>query len=320
LDRITFQDFLLLFGCAFPLSVFTSVICFMSAGLFREWWEQPRIFRLISRGDYAGRNPTVLFVFFACFFALVNVLPVLLLIPGTAMARTGLASAYFAVLALWFAYVAFAALRARSVREGLPNADTDEPPVPSAERARHQALINQLDFEDAIESSSTDGVGEVARSHTTADQGEPCAVYPVELQGARTLPTAFDVGPAADSYQGALVLELAKVVDPLFPRPGAPEPDLVVRSRIVIANPGNRLVRYSMVLGAALGFGAAVFEVEAQIAAGGVPLALVRAQGERRWGYGFGGDSQDLLVDAARLAGERAASQLLAALASRSLR
>ena len=144
-----------------------------------------------------GKNPTVLFVFFASVFALVNV-PVMLLIPGTAMARPGLACAYFAVLALWFAYVVFATLRARREREGLSEADSDQPPAISAERARHQALINQLDFQDAMESSWTDGFGEVTPTRPTADQGRPCAVYPVELQGARDLPKAFEVGPAAD--------------------------------------------------------------------------------------------------------------------------
>ena len=50
--------------------------------------------------------------------------------------------------------------------------------------------------------------------------------------------------------------------------------------------------------------------------ANGVVLAFVRAEGKRRWGFGFGGDSQELLADAARLAGEQVGRELLAALAA----
>lgn len=114
MDNVTLKDFLLLFGAALPGSVFSSVICSMSAGLFREWWEQPRIFRLISRGDYQARNPALVFAELGAIFAMIQVIPILLLIPGTAMARTGLAAAYFAVLALWFIYIAVSARRARS--------------------------------------------------------------------------------------------------------------------------------------------------------------------------------------------------------------
>jgi hypothetical protein len=62
--------------------------------------------------------------------------------------------------------------------------------------------------------------------------------------------------------------------------------------------------------------GGAIFEVEGQVLAGQVPLGRFHAKGTRNAGMG-GGDSQALLVDAARLAGQDSARQILAALAAR---
>jgi hypothetical protein len=57
--------------------------------------------------------------------------------------------------------------------------------------------------------------------------------------------------------------------------------------------------------------------VESQLAASGVPIAFVHAEGKKRWGIRFVGDSKDkLFADAAKLAGERVGRQLLVALAA----
>ena len=121
------------------------------------------------------------------------------------------------------------------------------------------------------------------------------------------LPATFDVAGVADSYQGALILELASVVEPRFPTDNMPLPNLVVRSRIVRASPGARYG--SPILSFLFGVGAAVFIVESQLAASGVPIAFVHAEGKKRWGIRFVGDSKDkLFADAAKLAGERVGS------------
>jgi hypothetical protein len=326
LDRATFDSLAILFVICLPGSIFSSCLFLMSDGLIHDWLEQSPIFRLVSRWDLPGRNTGGALVLGVFFFALLNAFPVLLLADPAAAAPAGPIWAYFIALAVWFTYVGSAALRAKHRRE-LGVEGLDEVASGSLAQLRRQALINQLDFEDALESGSWWGQGQadaergrpveggstgrLART-TTDDPGEPCAVYPVEWQGSTILPTNFDVGVAADSYQGALVFELAKVVDPLFPVADSPDPELVVRSRIVIVDPGNRFMRWMLPLAA----GAAVFEVEAQIRDNAALFAQVRAHGKRRWRPG-GGISQEMLVDAAKLAGQQAAGQLLAALAKR---
>ena len=140
----------------------------------------------------------------------------------------------------------------------------------------------------------------------TDGPGTPCSVYPIQSQGATILPRKFDVQFAADSFQGAFVMALAEKLNPKFPGVGSPDYDLVIRSRIVRADPGSKFLRWLFPFVA----GSAVFEVEAQLTERGALLAHIRGNGTRRFGLG-GGNSQDLLADAAKLAGEHAAEMLL---------
>jgi hypothetical protein len=197
----------------------------------------------------------------------------------------------------------------------------DEQPRVSTEETRYKGLIHRLDFEDALDGGAT-ARGNVhpiptslvgpSDAETAQDLGEPCAVYPVSWEGATALPTKFGVEAAADSFQGAMALDLATAVNPRFSGVGSQKPDLVIRSRIVRADPGNQFLRWALPFLA----GAAVFEVDVELLDKGALLAQIHATCQRRWGFSFGGYSQDLLADAAKLAGERAAKYVLAALAA----
>lgn len=330
MDKLTFDAAAILFCVVLPGSVFTSAVGLMAVGLFRRPEEQSLVFRLVGRRyAYGPRHDDAAWVAMAAIlFLLLNAIAVFyaLPVPGAPYA---VGRAYFAALTLWFIYVALTAIVARNRRRthGLDDLVPASPPAQS----RIEALIDRLDLEDALESGSywdqepttplpnqLSTVPSLAEeTGTTADQGEPCAVYPLETQSALILPTKFDIARAADSFQGALILELATVFEPRFPSANSPLPSLVVRSRIVRAYPGNRLARYgSLVLSLLFGVGAAVFEVESQMTVNGAVLPFVRTEGKRRWGFGFGGDSQELLADAAKLAGERAGRELLAGLAA----
>lgn len=144
-------------------------------------------------------------------------------------------------------------------------------------------------------------------------RGAMCTLYPVSWQGAVVLPTQFDVRWAADAYQGALVAELSKAgLSPRLPVAGALDLDIIIRSQIVRADPGNRFLRWMFSLLA----GGASFEVEGQVGDRTAPFGQFNARGVRRWAYA-GGNSQDLLNDAGKLAGQEAARQILATLAAR---
>lgn len=153
---------------------------------------------------------------------------------------------------------------------------------------------------------STGSTGSARQESANDGPGRPCSVYPIQAQGATILPRKFDVQFAADSFLGAFVMGLAEKLNPKFPVVGSPDYDLVIRSRIVRADPGSKFLRWLLPFVA----GCAVFEVEAQLTERGVLLAHVRGNGTRRFGFG-GGNSQDLLADAAKLAGEHAAEMLL---------
>jgi hypothetical protein len=320
LDKATFETVAIIFALGLPGSVYCSAVCLMAAGLFRESWEQPLVFRVVSRGDFPAKNRAGMFVTFAGLLISLNAFPALLVVDPVASQWTKLGWAYFAVLGLWFAYVVFATFRARSTRRSLTAEDLAELTASSAPRTCVQALIDQLDFEDAVESGVWTGgktyplPPQLGQLHSdrglevTADElGEPCTVYPVDWQG---MSPKFDLQAVADSFEGSFVLELAKAVKPRFPVAGSRDSDLVIRSRVLRADPGNQFLRWLFPFIA----GSAVFEVEAEIADSRALIAKVRAHGKRRLGFHFGGDSEEMLADAAKLAGERAAVQLMAAL------
>lgn len=328
MDTLTFDAAVLLFGGILPGSVFLSAIGLMALGLFRRPNEQSWVFRIVGRRYAYGprRDDAESFAVAATLFLLLNAIAVFYALPLRG-APYKVGWAYFAALALWFFYVALTAVVARNHRRAHGLDDLAYVPPPT--QSRIEALIDRLDLDEALEngtywdrqpttpqpnqlyepSSVAEGI------EATADKGEPCAVYPLETQGAVILPATFDVAGVADSYQGALILELASVVEPRFPTDNMPLPNLVVRSRIVRASPGARYG--SPILSFLFGIGAAVFIVESQLAASGVPIAFVHAEGKKRWGIRFVGDSKDkLFADAAKLAGERVGRQLLVALAA----
>ena len=143
-------------------------------------------------------------------------------------------------------------------------------------------------------------------------RGRPCTLYPISAQGAGVMPTGFDFTPVAQAYMGGLVADLSKAgLNVLMPVVGAPDQGLSIRGQIVRADPGSRLMRYLFTWFA----GAAVFEAEGQFGEGTVLIGSFHAKGTRRAGFG-GGDSQKMLIDAARLAGQQSAGQILAVLAT----
>jgi len=177
------------------------------------------------------------------------------------------------------------------------------PPLPHVGLAVAAAWPALAASADPAATGSTSLAGPEA---ATDGAGRPCSVYPIQSQGATILPTKFDVQFVEDSFQGALVLALAAKLNPKFPGQGSPDYDLVIRSQIVRADPGSRFLRWLLPFVA----GYAVFEVEAQMTDTGVLLAHVRGHGTRRFGL-HGKSSQDLLADAAKLAGEHVAEMLL---------
>jgi hypothetical protein len=83
----------------------------------------------------------------------------------------------------------------------------------------------------------------------------------------------------------------------------------VITAQIVRADPGDW---YWRPLG-----GHAVFEIYGQVRTAKASLGEFHASGVKRWGGLFGDNSEALLTGAARLAGERAAAQVIDAIADR---
>lgn len=143
-------------------------------------------------------------------------------------------------------------------------------------------------------------------------RGRPCTLYPVSWQGT-IFTTSFFVPPVEQWLYTGLVDGLRKLgLDPRQTVPGTPDLELVLRVRVVRADPGSRGLRWLLAFIA----GAAVFQIEVLATIGATPVGSVFAQGKRRWGI-YGGDSQDLLQDAAKLAGQHAMTPIAALLAYR---
>jgi hypothetical protein len=144
-------------------------------------------------------------------------------------------------------------------------------------------------------------------------RGMSCTLYPISWQGAAVAVKQVDFDAVAQTFQATLVAELARAgLDLRMPVPGMPDQPLVIRGQVVRADPGSRLMRYLFTWLA----GAAVFEAEGQVGDAAVLYGGFHAKGTRRAGFG-GGDSQAMLVDAAKLAGQDSARQILATLAMR---
>jgi hypothetical protein len=139
-----------------------------------------------------------------------------------------------------------------------------------------------------------------------------CTLYPISWQGATVAQKSVDCGAVAQTFQATLAGDLAKAgLDLRMPVEGAADMELAIRGQIVRADPGSRLMRYLFTWFA----GAAVFEVEGQVGGAAGAIGGFHAKGTRRAGVG-GGESQNLLNDAAKLAGQASARQILAALAA----
>jgi hypothetical protein len=144
-------------------------------------------------------------------------------------------------------------------------------------------------------------------------RGKLCTLYPISWQGAAVAPKQVDFNAVTQTFQSILVGALGRAgLDLRMPVAGTPDQEIVIRGQIVRADPGSRLMRWLFTWFA----GAAVFEVEGQIGAAAGPFGGFNAKGTRRAGVG-GGDSQQLLNDAAKLAAQESARQILAVLAAR---
>jgi hypothetical protein len=143
-------------------------------------------------------------------------------------------------------------------------------------------------------------------------RGQKCTLYPVSWQEVLQSKD-FSPGWYADSFQNALVAYLTgSGLTPLMPAAGTPDQPIVITTQIIRADPGSRAMRWAFTLLA----GHAVFEVQGLVGTATAPFGQFHAKGVRRWGW-YGGDSEKLLSDAAKLAGESAAYQILTILAAR---
>jgi hypothetical protein len=143
-------------------------------------------------------------------------------------------------------------------------------------------------------------------------RGQTCTLYFAEWQQNAVRPTEFDPQGPADSFQKALAGGLTKAgLDVGMPVAVADAP-LVIRPTILRADPGSRNMRWFFTFLA----GYAVFEAGGQMGTSAAPFGQFHGKGVRRWGF-YGGDSRTLLNDAARMAGLRAAAQILGVLAVR---
>jgi hypothetical protein len=142
--------------------------------------------------------------------------------------------------------------------------------------------------------------------------GTACTLYPASTQGA-VMPRPFNFSSVIATFNTALLQELGMAgLDARMPVPGLPDLPVVVKLQILKADPGSRLMRYLFTWFA----GAAVFEVAGAVGDANAPFAQVRAGGTRRASW-YGGNSDAMLADAARMAGQRAGKQIVAILGAR---
>jgi hypothetical protein len=122
----------------------------------------------------------------------------------------------------------------------------------------------------------------------------------------------LDFTPIADAFMNGLAGGLTMGGLVLQPQaPGPADRSIVIRSQVVRADPGSRLLRYIFTWFA----GAAVFEVEGQFGSPVAQLGSFHFKATRRAGLG-GGDSLKLLIAGAKQAGQNSATQILTVLAS----
>jgi hypothetical protein len=141
--------------------------------------------------------------------------------------------------------------------------------------------------------------------------GMACTLYPLSWETAVTGSGGVDFATVNQSFMAALIPALqASGLDLRMPSPGTADQAFVIRGRVVRADPGSQAMRY--VFSALAGF--AIFEVEFQVGNAAAPFAHFVTKGTRRMSA-FGGNSQMMLSDAAKLAGEESAGRIIQALA-----
>jgi hypothetical protein len=142
-------------------------------------------------------------------------------------------------------------------------------------------------------------------------RGMACTLYPLAWESASTGGGGVDLAMVDQSFMSALVSALqASGLDLRMPSPGTADQAFVIRGRVIRADPGSQAMRY--VFSALAGY--ATFEVEFQVGSAAAPFAHFVTKGTRRMSA-FGGNSQMMLNDAAKLAGEDAAGRIIQALA-----
>jgi hypothetical protein len=121
------------------------------------------------------------------------------------------------------------------------------------------------------------------------------------------MPRPFNLGLVTQGFHDGIVGELQRAgMFVAMPQAATPDYPIVIRVQAVKADPGSRLMRYLFTWFA----GAAQFEAEGAIGDASAPFAQLHAAGTRRAGIG-GGDSDNLLADAARMAGQRIGKQIV---------
>jgi hypothetical protein len=308
LDNQTLGDLVALFAFALPCSAFCIAIALIGSGRSDEAYELPLLFRLAATAGFLPVNRVARRLVAATGLLFFSAVPLMAPFtrPGTVLAN--LAIGYIAALIIVAVVLVVSAVRTGAYRLGADRGAIDEPATGSEQVRRRRTGRRQSKGR-----AHEPGTRLLAASGVSVSEGEParqCVVRLVEWEGAAATSRGFDRQLVADSYQEALVLGLAMAgFDPRYPRPGPESTGPVVRSRMVRTTPGNRLLRWLLPYVA----GTAVCEVEVDVSRVGAPSLHTRAAGKRRWAY-FGGDSESLLVDAAKLAGEHAAQEIASTL------
>jgi hypothetical protein len=132
-------------------------------------------------------------------------------------------------------------------------------------------------------------------------------LYPMVVEA--TIAPGYAGGFYASAFHDAIVDAIRGTGFRGFaPTPGVPDAEIVIRGRVTLMDPGSAVDRYFAPFA-----GGAVFEPIVQIERAGIDLGEIPAKGVRR-GSWFGGDSTELLKDAAVLAGRSAAEKIVALL------
>ena len=143
-------------------------------------------------------------------------------------------------------------------------------------------------------------------------RGQTCTVYPVSWEGTEAQPDKSARLASERAFQGALTTGLERAgLHPRPPEDGLPDQPIVVTSYVKWADPGSRLVRWLAWLA-----GRVVFEAAGEVGDAASLFGTFGAKKVRMFGW-YGGDSEAMLSEAAKMAGERAATQIVAVLAAR---